>query len=262
MRRVDYDGVSASYDRRYRLGGPAGIAASLDELTRKAGARRVLEVGCGTGHWLARIRGPTIRWGLDDSTGMLDKARQREGSLRLVRGTASHLPFNQAAFDLVFCVHALHHFDDPPRFIQEARRVLTHHGALAVIGMDPRTEPDRWYLYDHFPGTRETDLARYPSGQAILHWMREAGFARCERGLAARIVHDFVGRQVLDDPVLHKDGTSQLSLLTEEAFREGMARIQGALRLAEREGRTMVFPMDIALPVVVGFVSNAKRCDG
>lgn len=86
--------------------------------------------------------------------------------------------------------------------------------------------------------------------------MAEAGFTGCQRSLAARIVHDFVGSEVLDDPVLHKDGTSQLSLLTEQAFQQGMARIQDSLRLAEREGRTVVFPMDIALPMVVGFVSN------
>ena len=63
--------------------------------------------------------------------------------------------------------------------------------ALAIVGMDPQTEQDRWYLYDYFPGTRETDLDRYPSGEMILAWMREAGFARCERYLAARIVYDF-----------------------------------------------------------------------
>ncbi len=257
MRHVDYNGVSASYDRRYRHGGPAGIAASLHELVCKVTAQRVLEVGCGTGYWLTGISDPTIRCGLDLSAGMLDKARQRDRPLDLVRGTASHLPFAKAAFDLVFCVHALHHFDDPPVFIREARRILGHAGALGVIGMDPQTESDRWYLYDYFPGTRETDLARYPSGETILRWMREAGFTGCQRSLAARIVHDFVGREVLDDPVLHKDGTSQFSLLTEEAFREGMARILDSLQSAEREGRTVVFAMDIALPVVTGFVSDA-----
>lgn len=256
MKHVDYDLVSTSYDRRYRLGGPAGITASLLELVRKVGAHRVLEVGCGTGHWLTEIEGPTIRCGLDYSAGMLDKARRRDRSLGLVRGTASHLPFDGDAFDLVFCVHAFHHFDDPVAFIQEAHRVLGYNGVLAVIGMDPQTKRDRWYLYDYFAGTRESDLTRYPSGEAILRWMVLAGFTRCERRLAARIVHDFTGPEVLDDPVLHKDGTSQLSLLTEQAFQEGMARIEDSLRLAEREGRTVAFPMDIALPIVVGFVSN------
>jgi len=254
--RVNYDGVSTVYDQRYRSGGPAGVAESLRELARKVDARYVLEVGCGTGHWLALMRGPEIRCGLDYSVGMLDKARQRDESLKLVRGTATLLPFREEAFDFVFGVHALHHFDDPPAFVKEAHRILRAGGALAIIGMDPQTERDRWYLYEYFPGTRDTDLARYPSGHTILRWMKEAGFVKCERCLAARIAHDFIGREVLDDPVLHKDGTSQLSLLTESAFLAGMARIRETIQSAEKHGREVVFPTDIALPMVAGFVGE------
>jgi ubiquinone/menaquinone biosynthesis C-methylase UbiE len=261
MSRVNYDRVSATYDERYKRGDPAGIARSLRELVCRVSAQRLLEVGCGTGHWLAQVRDDAIRCGLDYSAGMLDKARQGDRSLCLTRGTASHLPFCEGAFDFLFCVHALHHFDDPPAFVQEARRILREGGALAVIGMDPQTERDRWYVYDYFPGTRETDLARYPSGEALLRWMRGAGFARCERRLAARIVHDLTGREVLDDPFLRKDGTSQLSLLSEKAFLEGVARIHDALQLAERHGREAVFPVDIALPIVAGFVPGTTHVD-
>lgn len=257
MKRVKYDEVSAIYDQRYRSGGPVGIANSLRELAYKIKARRVLEVGCGTGHWLTLMQSCEIRCGLDYSAGMLDKARQRDGSLRLIRGTAIQLPFRKDVFDFVFCIHALHHFDDSLAFVYEAQRVLRTSGAFAIIGMDPQTEQDRWYLYDYFPGTYETDLARYPSGDMILHWMKEAGFVGCKRRIAACIEHDFIGREVLSDPVLQKNGTSQLSLLTEDAFVNGMARIREALQLAERRGEEIVFPTHIALPIVVGFVPDA-----
>ena len=101
-------------------------------------------------------------------------------------------------------------------------------------------------------------LPRYPSGEMILRWMKESGFVGCERRIAARIEHDFVGRKVLSDPVLQKNGTSQLSLLTEDAFVKGMAQIREALQLAERCGEEIVFPTHIALPIVVGFVPDAK----
>lgn len=259
MKRVKYDKVSAVYDQRYRSGGPVGIAESLRELACQVKARRVLEVGCGTGYWLTLTQSCEIRCGLDYSAGMLDKAKQRDESLRLVRGTAARLPFREDVFDFVFCVHALHHFDDPLTFVYEARCVLRTGGALAIIGMDPQTEQDRWYLYDCFPGTCETDLARYPSGDMVLHWMKEAGFVGCERRIAARLEHDFIGRQVLSDPALQKNGTSQLSLLTEDAFTSGMARIREAIQLAERRGEEIVFPTHIALPIVVGFVPDAVQ---
>jgi len=257
MKQVQYDQVSAVYDQRYRCGGPVGIAESLQELACQVRARRVLEAGCGTGHWLTLMPDCEIRCGLDYSAGMLDRAKQRDESLSLVRGTATRLPFRGDVFDFVFCVHALHHFDDPPAFIHQARCVLRKGGALAIIGMDPQTEQDQWYLYDYFPGTRETDLARYPSGDMILGWMKEAGFVGCERRTAARIEHDFIGDQVWSDPVLQKNGASQLSLLTEDAFANGMARIREALQRAERRGQEIVFPTRIALPIAVGFVAEA-----
>ena len=53
--------------------------------------------------------------------------------------------------------------------------------------------------------------------------------------------------------------TSQLSLLTEDAFLHGKARIEEAIRLAEEDGREVVFPMDIALPIVAGFASDTTQ---
>ena len=259
MRRVNYDQISGVYDQRYRAGGPAGIARCLWKVADQTGGRRMLEVGCGTGYWLTLLPKDGIRCGLDCSVGMLEKARQRDDSLRLVPGTADRLPFDQNAFDLVFCVHALHHFDDPATFVREACRVIRAGGALAIVGMDPQTEPDEWYLYDYFPGTRETDRGRHPSGDMILHWMETAGFVRCERRLAARIEHDAIGSQVLNDPILQKNGTSQLALLTESAFERGMARIREAIRLAESSGEEIVFRTRIALPVVIGVVSSTTE---
>jgi len=163
------------------------------------------------------------------------------------------LPFGNEAFDLVFCINAIHHFPDPATFIREAYRILEKGGLLAIIGMDPLTEHDRWYLYDYFPGTCETDRERYPSGGVIQQWMKEAGFRACERRLAARIDHDAIGREVLNDPVLQKNGTSQLSFLSDKAFQAGMARIREALEAAKNHSEPIVFPTHIALPVVAGY---------
>jgi len=253
MKKVNYNEVAAVYDQRYRSEGQAGIAEYLQVLANKVKARAVLEAGCGTGHWLTALHDCGNRYGLDYSAGMLARARQKDPALRLVHGTATRLPFRKNAFDLVFCVHALHHFDDPAAFIYEAHRTLVRGGALAIIGMDPQTEQDRWYLYDYFPGTYEADLKRYPSGKMILSWMKEAGFVRCERRIVAHIDHDFNGREVLGDPILQKNGTSQLSLLPDEDFTEGLARILIALQAAEGDGEDIVFPTHIALQALVGF---------
>jgi ubiquinone/menaquinone biosynthesis C-methylase UbiE len=75
---VDYDKLAATYDRRfaYEAGARKGVAATLLALADEVRARRVLEVGCGTGRWL-EILTSSDRWvcGLDPSVGMLEVAR-------------------------------------------------------------------------------------------------------------------------------------------------------------------------------------------
>ena len=247
MNRVDYDQVAPTYDERYRHGGPPGIAASLQRIV--TGARRVLEVGCGTGHWLAEIA-PRVGFvcGLDRSRGMLERAGA--SAAPVVQGDACALPVAASAFDAVICVNALHHFTAPCDFVREARRVLRPGGTLVVIGMDPSAGLDRWYLYDYFPGTRETDLRRYPSAAAISTWMEEAGFEPPQRRIAARIEGEVEMRQVYDDPILSKNGTSQLTLLSDADFAAGMARIGAAIAAAETRQEGVRFATDISLALL------------
>jgi SAM-dependent methyltransferase len=253
--RVNYDQIAPTYNQRYTVSQFEGIAAALRSLTQDTGAERILEVGCGTGRWLAELQS-VIRqvYGIDLSLGMLQQARQRLGSLSLICGHASHLPFADAMFDLIFCVNAFHHFPQPRAFVSEARRLLRPGGALAVMGMDPHAGRDRWYLYDYFAGTQETDLRRFSSSGTILDWMVAAGFARVEWRVVEHLVGQHVGRAVLEDPILQKHGTSQLALLTDEAYTVGIGLIDAALSEAAATGKTLAFPVDISLTMVTGRV--------
>ncbi len=252
-RRVNYDQIAPTYNQRYTLGRLNSLSAALLSLAQSVGAEGVLEVGCGTGRWLAELQ-PVVRgvYGLDLSHGMLRHALQRKGQFHVTCGQASRLPFPDTVFDIVFCVNAFHHFDQPHLFLSEARRVLRPHGAMAVIGMDPHGSRDRWYIYDYFEGTYETDLSRFPSRETLFAWMLAAGFDKVEWGLAERLARRLVGRAVLDDPILQKHGTSQLALLTDAAYAAGIARIEAALAGAEAAGETLVFPEDISLAMITG----------
>jgi ubiquinone/menaquinone biosynthesis C-methylase UbiE len=212
-------------------------------------------VGCGTGRWLVELF-PIARevYGMDLSFGMLRQARQRAEPFSLICGHASHLPFPDSVFDLIFCVNAFHHFPQPAAFVAEARRLLRPGGALAIIGMDPHAGRDRWYLYDYFIGAYETDLRRFSSGGAVLDWVVATGFARVEWRVVEHIMGQHRGRAVLADPILQKHGTSQLALLTDEAYTAGMNRIRTALDEAEAAGNIKVFPVDISLTMVTGRV--------
>ena len=77
--RVEYDEIAQVYDQRYVGTDYRGVEETLSGLVR--GRECVLEVGCGTGRWLDRMRG----WGcavvgLDPSTQMLRVAQKRIAS--------------------------------------------------------------------------------------------------------------------------------------------------------------------------------------
>ena len=52
-KRVDYDQVAGEYDRRYVETDFDGIEKAGLRFVRNHTGYRVLEVGCGTGYWLA-----------------------------------------------------------------------------------------------------------------------------------------------------------------------------------------------------------------
>ncbi len=193
---VDYNPLAASYDARYAAQRYEGVAQAVRDVAR--GAASALEAGCGTGRWLAEMRPLAGRVvGLDRSIGMLRQAQARPGVGALACGTACRMPFAAACFDLVLCVNALHHFEQPHQFVVEARRALRPGGRLAVVGFDPQRGADKWYLYQVFDGTYEVDVARYPAWDTLRGWMVEAGFGDVTYRVAERITHIFHGREVL-----------------------------------------------------------------
>lgn len=253
---VDYDGLAPHYHARYAAGGLPGVAALLRELAEPLGrgGARALEVGCGTGHWLGLLRQWLPAAGLDRSAGMLRQAQKGEAAgLPLALATAEALPVPAGSFDLLAVVNALHHFGQPAAFVAEAHRALRPGGVLVLIGMDPHQGRDRWYVYDYYPGTRETDLARFPPAGRQLDWLAAAGFARAEWREAAHTRETLAGRAALASHFGQQHGTSQLALLSAEAYAAGRARLEADIAAAEQRGETITFEFDVRLYAVMGW---------
>src|SRR6185436_19604405 len=113
MRRVDYDDVAQTYNRRYERNKSEGVRAALHEFLGDAGNLDVAEIGCGTGHWLADVAGLVrSEIGIDPSWEMLRRAAVDARTALLIRARAEDLPLAAASLDRVFCVNALQHFAD------------------------------------------------------------------------------------------------------------------------------------------------------
>ncbi len=248
MGKTDYDALADHYDDRYDVQRLDDLAR---ELHRRLGDGRrlcVLEVGCGTGRWLAEVVSlGHDALGLDASPRMLARAVTRVPGVPLVCGDAGALPLADACCDVVLSINSFHHFDDPRAFLSEAHRVLRSAGRLGVVLLDPHDGVRTWWLYDHFEGTRSTDERRYPPPRTIRAWMEAAGFTGAQTTLAKRLVEEYRGREALRSPFMQKGGTSQLALLSRAAYDRGLRRVERTLAEAESRGDTAVLRADLDL---------------
>lgn len=106
--------------------------AILDALDLQAGDR-LLEVGCGGGLLLrdALARGASAT-GVDHSQEMVELARERAAGADVVNGSATSLPFADAAFTAFAMSVVFFFLPEPATALAEARRVLGSGGRAAI----------------------------------------------------------------------------------------------------------------------------------
>ena len=130
-----YAHAGVDHYRDYFAYGRHLLDLSLDRyLPANGEGRRLLDVGCGTGHQLAalRARGYEVA-GVDASEAMLRHARENNPQAEIVRAEVDRLPFDDVTFDYVISIEVLRHLRDPVPAIREFARVLKPGGtALAT----------------------------------------------------------------------------------------------------------------------------------
>ena len=250
---VDYDHIAKTYDRRYQENDYSGVLAALMAFVGEHSDQHILEVGCGTGHWLRSLDGCETRvTGVDASARMLARARVQAPRAVLVQGAAERLPWTGESFDRVFCINALHHFRDKVAFLREAMRVLRPSGQLMTVGLDPHAGVDQWYVYEYFENVLESDRRRYSASSQIREWMRASGFADCVTREVQHLPVRLDARAALEQGRLEKGVTSQLSLLTDAEYRQGLDRVREAAASAEDRGESLYLHADLRLYATFG----------
>jgi SAM-dependent methyltransferase len=125
----------------------------------------VLDVGCGEGRLVARLR-PGVAWyGVDSSATQLDGCASRP----VVLGDMRALPFRSGAFAEVAQLWCLYHLEDPVPAIAEARRVLRPGGryfaSTAARDNDPEIMSEG-YPRTSFDAEEATDIVGAVFGEA------------------------------------------------------------------------------------------------
>jgi SAM-dependent methyltransferase len=116
-----------------------------------AGARRVLDVGCGEGQLSreAAALGATAV-GIDPTWAQLNVARARGGAPTYAAASAYRLPFPNGSFDAVIACLVFEHIADTDAAIAEVARVLEHGGRFVFFLNHPLLQtPGSGWIDDH-----------------------------------------------------------------------------------------------------------------
>jgi ubiquinone/menaquinone biosynthesis C-methylase UbiE len=135
----DFGSVAGEYDSWYET--PVGKAYDEEEKstvlellpTANAGDR-LLDVGCGTGHWsrfFASLRFEVV--GVDISPEMIEVARSQDGpECHFEIADAGCLPFDGASFEVVTAMATLEFVADPEAAVAEMFRCAKRGGSIIV----------------------------------------------------------------------------------------------------------------------------------
>ncbi|MHC4262307.1 MAG: class I SAM-dependent methyltransferase [Planctomycetota bacterium] len=160
-----------------------------------ADARRILDLGCGTGFFLAELeeRHPGAI-GLDISHEMLKVSDQYVPNARLITGDAERLPFAPGTFDVVFCKGSLHHTRDHVGFLTHCRKALRPGGLLIMsepCNDNPLIRLARKLLYKKSQHFDEGDEGFTRRG--ILSLCEQAGFRMTKVKKYGVLAYTFAG---------------------------------------------------------------------
>ena len=132
-----YEKLASVYDLAF---GPAlqpGRIRAVERMNIQPG-ERVLEVGVGTGINLSLYPRTCQMTGIDFSSSMLEKARERAAwgglrQLRLLQMDAADLKFADGSFDIVYAPYLISVVPDPVKVACEMRRVCRPGGRIIFL---------------------------------------------------------------------------------------------------------------------------------
>jgi SAM-dependent methyltransferase len=178
----------------------------------------------------------------------------QHASQRSRRVGLSSSPWGDRTFERVFCINALHHFEDKLGFLREAHRVLVPGGQIMTVGLDPHTGVDRWYIYEYFERVLAIDKLRYPASHQIRKWMHALGCSSVRTSEVQHLPVRLSARAAIEQGSLDKNVTSQLAVLPDEEYERGLDRIRRALESAEARGESLYLTADLRLHATFGSV--------
>lgn len=143
--------------------GPQPLDVAFDEVLEHA-SRRVLEVGCGTGTFAARLAGAELDVvAVDQSDRMVELTRALDVDARVADVQA--LPFRNGEFDVAVANFMLYHVPDLGRGLAELARVAP---VLVATTNGRHHMEEMWQLVGRDRWSETEDLFMVENGEELL----------------------------------------------------------------------------------------------
>ena len=139
--------------------------ALMWQLLQPAPGTRLLDIGCGTGHFSRRFADAGLQvTGLDPDPAMLDYARQQGGAIDYVHGDGRDLPFADGQFDYCAAVTSLCFIDTPAAALAQMWRVCRRGVVLGLLNRHS-------LLYRQKRGRGSYRGARWDTWREVREWL-------------------------------------------------------------------------------------------
>jgi ubiquinone/menaquinone biosynthesis C-methylase UbiE len=161
--------LAATYDktRSFPGDGDHAVPMAVGRKLAALGARRVLDLGCGTGRFAVPLARTGVRVvGADRSPEMLSMLLAKRADLKLdvVRCDVEALPFRRA-FDAVFFSHVLHLLPSIPNLARELRAVLLADAHVVVVDTSAGPRPATIRVLGHVIPLLDEAFVPWPTGE-------------------------------------------------------------------------------------------------
>jgi SAM-dependent methyltransferase len=148
------------------------IARQVQRLSERSG--KALDIGCGTGAWLAALDSAWHKCGIDVSSVSAEIARKKANA-EVFCGQIEEYDAAPASFDLITAFKLIEHVRDPRWLVEWAYRHLKPNGLLVLLTGDRTTSSAlqmraRWPLYGPF------EHLSFFSGKSLSILVEGAGF--------------------------------------------------------------------------------------
>ena len=123
-----------------------------------------------------------------------------------------------------------------------------------MIGLDPHSGQDNWWIYEYFPETVKLDKERYLPTAEIKAAMGRSGFISCEVEEVEHITATLPARLAASEGLFERGFTSQLTILSKGEYEAGVSRLNRAIDQAAAKGEDFLLTTDLRLFGVFGWI--------